>query len=54
MKKLTSITALMLTSILMVFSVNTMGQFWKKKNKEAPKTVKKSKPKPKKGAIQPY
>ncbi|AWV97363.1 aspartyl protease family protein [Arcticibacterium luteifluviistationis] len=34
MKKLSSITALMLTSILMVFSMNTMAQFWKKKSKK--------------------
>ena len=45
---------LLLVAFIFGFSNEADAQFWKKKKKEAPKTVKKAKPKPKKGAIQPY
>lgn len=45
---------LLLVVFVFGFSTETSAQFWKKKKKEAPKTVAKPKPNPKKGDIQPY
>ncbi|WP_036823731.1 zinc-dependent metalloprotease [Polaribacter sp. Hel1_85] len=46
------LTRLLLVAFVFGFSTEIDAQFWKKKQKEAPKTTKK--PKPKKGDIQPY
>lgn len=43
---------LLLVAFVFGFSTETSAQFWKKKKKEAPKTA--AKPKPKKGAMEPY
>lgn len=48
------LTRLLLVAFVFGFSTESSAQFWKKKKKEAPKTVAKPKPKPKKGGIQPY
>lgn len=46
------LTRLLLVAFVFGFSTEADAQFWKKKKKEAPKAV--AKPKPKKGAMQPY
>jgi len=46
---------LVLIALVFGFSVDANAQIWKKKKKEAPKKMaQKPKPRPKKGAIQPY
>ncbi|MDX6747507.1 zinc-dependent metalloprotease [Polaribacter sp. PL03] len=46
------LTRLLLVAFVLGFSTESSAQLWKKKKKEAPKTA--TKPKPKKGGIQPY